>query len=189
MEWGECVSPSVGQPTTHTYMYTHTCTKINTSKPPSVRLFVYLEGVRERGAAAAGHRLEARLGHGDGARRGQEHLQQGFVVGVVVVVMGGGCSVCWYGGAVVIWGPCVFGFMYIHAYIDATCVYRLPIDQPTKLMTDKRTCARSPWKVMRQILSRDLYASLSSESAAPLAAFMRFRAMEPGLVCLFWGSN
>lgn len=32
---------------------------------------------------------------------------------------------------------------------------------------------------MRQILSRLLYASFSSERAAPLAAFMRFSAIEP----------
>ena len=57
---------------------------------------------------------------------------------------------------------------------DETHTFRL-----THTQTYVRTCARSPWKVMRQILSRDLYASLRSDSAAPLAAFMRLRAMEP----------
>eukprot|EP00966_Prymnesium_polylepis_P071438 1659595-Prymnesium_polylepis.1 len=41
------------------------------------------------------------------------------------------------------------------------------------------TCANSPWKEMRQILSRDWYASASRLTAAPLAAFMRLRAIEP----------
>mmetsp|Transcript_8043 Transcript_8043/g.19807 ORF Transcript_8043/g.19807 Transcript_8043/m.19807 type:complete len:201 (+) Transcript_8043:371-973(+) len=41
------------------------------------------------------------------------------------------------------------------------------------------TSASVPWNVMREILSRLSYALDNREMAAPLAAFMRLRAMEP----------
>mmetsp|Transcript_24974 Transcript_24974/g.51639 ORF Transcript_24974/g.51639 Transcript_24974/m.51639 type:complete len:227 (-) Transcript_24974:276-956(-) len=43
----------------------------------------------------------------------------------------------------------------------------------------RSTSAKSPWKGMMQILSRLWYASVSSDMAAPLAAFMRLRAIDP----------
>jgi len=60
-------------------------------------------------------------------------------------------------------------------YIELTPYFSLP----PSLLPSLPTCALSPWNVIRQILSRDLYASFKRERAAPLAAVIRLSAMEP----------
>mmetsp|Transcript_7120 Transcript_7120/g.20977 ORF Transcript_7120/g.20977 Transcript_7120/m.20977 type:complete len:219 (-) Transcript_7120:1736-2392(-) len=85
--------------------------------------------------------------------------------------------------------PDFCAFMPVRAATDSACAKGEP---PPQAMVSRRffvsamdrvggtsTSAVSPWKGMSEIWSRDWYASVSSDSAAPLAACMRLSAMEP----------